>query len=354
MSVNIVSARLPTGDTPVCSVTLEPYVLIKRGDTTVTSDDVPEEGAPEGGLQLRSRWYRSSIPRGGAVCSVHPEQEATVQCTVCLRSKVAVHLSYHCSAHCFKCAWQQHLDYHAQAHVNGAHAGWWAGAVTASGCCSSGGAACCAVQQPAGSAAAHDRCPTAWLSSCVLTCNVCVCVLLLPAGQENGMEAALKAAAGLPSATLSAGGETWVEVRGVVSCSCGRAAGRLASGSSCCCGRLRTQHGKGGTGSAAGRSALRAAGMNTQRHTCAPPHQPTCTRRRRTRVRAPARRCRAAGGTRPRRTTWALCSSTSARSRAAPATTATSAGPCSRSRAACAPRPTCPCAASWRCRCRTR
>lgn len=42
-----------------------------------------------------------------------------MQCTVCLRSKVAVHLSYHCSAECFRSSWQQHRDYHQQAHVNG-------------------------------------------------------------------------------------------------------------------------------------------------------------------------------------------------------------------------------------------
>lgn len=119
MSVSIVSARLPTGDTPVCSVTLEPYVLIKRGETTVTADDIPEEGSTEPGLQLRSKWYRTSIPRGGAVCSVHPEKEATVQCAVCLRCKVAVHLSYHCTAECFKRSWPQHLEYHRQAHANG-------------------------------------------------------------------------------------------------------------------------------------------------------------------------------------------------------------------------------------------
>jgi hypothetical protein len=119
MSVSIVSARLPTGDTPVCNVTLEPYVLIKRGETTVTADDIPEEGSPEPGLQLRSRWYRSSIPRGGAVCSVHPDKEASVQCTICLKSKVAVHLSYHCTAECFRSSWQQHRDYHRQAHANG-------------------------------------------------------------------------------------------------------------------------------------------------------------------------------------------------------------------------------------------
>lgn len=120
MAVSLVSVRLPTGDTPICNVTLEPYVLIKRGDSTVTADDIPEEGSGEGLIQLRSRWYRSYIPtRGSAVCSVHPDKEATIQCTVCLRSKVAQHLSYHCSIECFRNNWTQHREYHRQALANG-------------------------------------------------------------------------------------------------------------------------------------------------------------------------------------------------------------------------------------------
>lgn len=119
MAFTIQSVRLPTGDCPVVGVVLEPYVLIKRGDTTVTADDVPEEGSGEGVYQLRTRWFRSSIARGGNVCSVHPDKEATVQCTVCLRSKVAQHLSYHCSPECFKSNWVRHVDYHMQALANG-------------------------------------------------------------------------------------------------------------------------------------------------------------------------------------------------------------------------------------------
>lgn len=118
---NTVSVSRITGiDTPVCGVTLEPYVLIKRGETTVTADDIPGEG--EGGVGqlhfLRSRWFRSSI-RGGAVCSVHPDKEATIQCTLCLRAKCPMHLSYHCSAECFRNSWNQHKEYHRQAHING-------------------------------------------------------------------------------------------------------------------------------------------------------------------------------------------------------------------------------------------
>ncbi|KIZ06613.1 CCR4-NOT transcription complex subunit6 [Monoraphidium neglectum] len=118
--ISIVSVRLPTGDTPVSTVTLEPYVLLKRGETVQSAEDMPSEGDPAGASpwQLRSRWFRSSIPRGGAVCSVHPEKEATIQCTVCLRSKVAQHLSYHCSPECFRSSWAQHQEYHRQAAAN--------------------------------------------------------------------------------------------------------------------------------------------------------------------------------------------------------------------------------------------
>lgn len=110
----IVSAKLPTGDGVYCGVTLEPYVIIKRGEQTLQLEDVPEEGSSEGNYQLRMRWYRSTIPRGGAVCSVHPEREASLQCMVCLRYRVAQHLSYHCSVDCLKSHWHLHKDYHKQ------------------------------------------------------------------------------------------------------------------------------------------------------------------------------------------------------------------------------------------------
>lgn len=110
--VQVLSVKLPTGDGVYCGVTLEPYVLIKRGEAVLAGDDVPEEGAPEGPVQLRSRWYRSTIPRGGAVCSIHPEREAGVQCLVCVRIRVPQHLGYHCSVDCLRQHWPLHKDYH--------------------------------------------------------------------------------------------------------------------------------------------------------------------------------------------------------------------------------------------------
>lgn len=119
MAFAIISARLPTGDTPIVGVCLQPYVLIKRGDATVTADDVPEEGSGEGQYQLRSRWYRSTLTRGGAVCAIHPDKEATIQCVVCLKTRTPQHLSYHCTPECLKSSWQSHIDYHKQSHANG-------------------------------------------------------------------------------------------------------------------------------------------------------------------------------------------------------------------------------------------
>lgn len=122
-SSTVHSVRLPTGDTPICGVTLEPYVLIKRGDVNIPAEDLPDEGQSDGPLQLRSRWFRSTITQGKAYCSVHPNKEAAVQCTVCLWSKVAQHLSYHCSADCFRSHWHLHRDYHKQAAANGTENG---------------------------------------------------------------------------------------------------------------------------------------------------------------------------------------------------------------------------------------
>lgn len=120
MAFTIVSCKLPTGDFPIVGVALQPYVLVKRNDgSTVPSDDIPEEGSGEGQFQLRSRWYRSSLTRGGNVCAVHPDKEATIQCVVCLKSRVSQQLSYHCTPECLRGSWPQHLDYHKQPQANG-------------------------------------------------------------------------------------------------------------------------------------------------------------------------------------------------------------------------------------------
>jgi hypothetical protein len=123
MAFSIVSVNLASGETALCGVTLEPYVVLKKNDgTQITADEAYEEGTSDGNYQLRSRWYRSTINRGANYCSVHHDAEATVQCMICLRGKCPVHLSYHCSTECLKSSWHLHKDYHRQSHANGMRA----------------------------------------------------------------------------------------------------------------------------------------------------------------------------------------------------------------------------------------
>jgi CCR4-NOT transcription complex subunit 6 len=118
MAFTIVSAKLACGETALCGVALEPYVVLKKNDgVQITADEGYEEGTSDGNFQLRSRWYRSTINRGANYCSVHHE------CMICLRGKCPVHLSYHCSPECLKASWHLHKDYHRQAHANGKRLG---------------------------------------------------------------------------------------------------------------------------------------------------------------------------------------------------------------------------------------
>lgn len=70
--LTITQARIPSSDAPICGVTLEPYVLIRRSDgQSCNAEDCPEEGSGDARYSLRFRWYRSVVNRGGAVCFIH-------------------------------------------------------------------------------------------------------------------------------------------------------------------------------------------------------------------------------------------------------------------------------------------
>ncbi|KAL6771168.1 hypothetical protein ACKKBF_B34205 [Auxenochlorella protothecoides x Auxenochlorella symbiontica] len=108
----VVVARL-TPDTPVCGVPLEPYVLARRADTsTVTGGDLPAEGATDARFSIKYRWYRSVVTKSGQVCWAHSDREATVQCILCLRSRVDIRKSYHCSPECMREHWHFHREFH--------------------------------------------------------------------------------------------------------------------------------------------------------------------------------------------------------------------------------------------------
>ncbi|KAK6941962.1 LOW QUALITY PROTEIN: Endonuclease/exonuclease/phosphatase, partial [Dillenia turbinata] len=93
--LSVLRVHLPS-DIPIVGCELTPYVLLRRPDKTVTTDDVPESSPLD-------------------VCSVHPSEQATLQCLGCVKAKLPVAKSYHCSPKCFSDAWQHHRVLHERA-----------------------------------------------------------------------------------------------------------------------------------------------------------------------------------------------------------------------------------------------
>ncbi|KAJ7975960.1 Carbon catabolite repressor 4-like protein [Quillaja saponaria] len=111
--LSVLRVHLPS-DIPIVGCELTPYVLLRRPDTTVTTDDVPET-APLDGHFLRYKWFRIQSDRKVAICSVHPSEQATLQCLGCVKAKIPVAKSYHCTPKCFSDAWQHHRVLHDRA-----------------------------------------------------------------------------------------------------------------------------------------------------------------------------------------------------------------------------------------------
>ncbi|KAL0359404.1 UNVERIFIED_CONTAM: Carbon catabolite repressor protein 41 [Sesamum angustifolium] len=111
--LSVLRVHLPS-DIPIVGCELTPYVLLKRPDKSVITDDVTELN-PVDGHFLRYRWYRIQSDRKVAVCSVHPTEQATLQCLGCVKAKLPVAKSYHCSPKCFSDAWQHHRVLHERA-----------------------------------------------------------------------------------------------------------------------------------------------------------------------------------------------------------------------------------------------
>lgn len=111
--LTVVRVHLPS-EIPIVGCELTPYVLLRRPDSSVSTEDVPEF-APVDGYFMRYRWYRIYSERKVAVCSVHPSEQATLQCIGCLKAKIPVAKSYHCSSKCFSDAWQHHRVLHDRA-----------------------------------------------------------------------------------------------------------------------------------------------------------------------------------------------------------------------------------------------
>ncbi|KAI6696636.1 hypothetical protein NL676_016755 [Syzygium grande] len=111
--LSVLRVHLPS-DIPIVGCELTPYVLLRRPDKSLSTEDVPES-APVDGHFLRYKWYRIQSDKKVAVCSVHPSEQATLQCLGCVKAKIPVAKSYHCSPKCFSDAWQHHRVLHDRA-----------------------------------------------------------------------------------------------------------------------------------------------------------------------------------------------------------------------------------------------
>lgn len=111
--LSVLRLHLPS-EIPIVGCELTPYVLSRRPDNSITTDDIPES-APVEGYYLRFRWYRIQSDKKVAVCSVHPSELATLQCLGCVKAKIPVSKSYHCSPKCFSDSWRHHRALHARA-----------------------------------------------------------------------------------------------------------------------------------------------------------------------------------------------------------------------------------------------
>lgn len=111
--LTVLRVHLPS-DIPIVGCELTPYVLLRRPDKSATTDDV-NESSPIDGHFLRYKWYRIQSDKKVAICSVHPSEQATLQCLGCVKAKIPVAKSYHCSPKCFSDAWQHHRVLHERA-----------------------------------------------------------------------------------------------------------------------------------------------------------------------------------------------------------------------------------------------
>ncbi|KAM7271922.1 hypothetical protein ACFE04_031136 [Oxalis oulophora] len=111
--LSVLRVHLPS-DIPIVGCELTPYVLLRRPDNNILTEDVPETN-PLDGYFLRYKWFRIQSDKKVAVCSVHPSEQATLQCLGCVKAKILVSKSYHCSPKCFSDAWQHHRVLHDRA-----------------------------------------------------------------------------------------------------------------------------------------------------------------------------------------------------------------------------------------------
>ncbi|CAN1772676.1 Carbon catabolite repressor protein 4 homolog 1 [Linum perenne] len=117
--LTVLRVHLPS-DIPIVGCEIAPYVLVRRPNLILVTEDIPES-SPLDGHFLRYKWYRIESDKKVPMCSIHPSEQATMQCIGCVKVKLPVSKSYHCSTKCFSDAWQHHRALHQAARAANEH-----------------------------------------------------------------------------------------------------------------------------------------------------------------------------------------------------------------------------------------
>ncbi|KAG0599889.1 hypothetical protein M758_12G185100 [Ceratodon purpureus] len=111
--LSVVRVHLPT-DIPIVGCELSAYVLLRRGDSSLSPEDVTEASSTDGYF-LQCRWFRLQSEQKVLVCCIHPSEPATLQCVQCIKAKLAQSKSLHCTQKCFIDSWRHHVIMHQEA-----------------------------------------------------------------------------------------------------------------------------------------------------------------------------------------------------------------------------------------------
>ncbi|CAI5479834.1 unnamed protein product [Closterium sp. Yama58-4] len=156
--LSVLRVHLPS-DIPIAGCELCPYVLLRKPDGTITTEDIPETN-PIDGYYIRCRWYRVQSDKRVAVCSVHGNEPATLQCLGCVKAKLPIARSYHCSPLCFQAAWPRHRALHSRGlggSTHGSSDGTLPGEVTSGGAAGGGAGGAGGAQRRENGAGAEEE-----------------------------------------------------------------------------------------------------------------------------------------------------------------------------------------------------
>ncbi|XP_024364547.1 carbon catabolite repressor protein 4 homolog 1 isoform X1 [Physcomitrium patens] len=110
--LSVVRVHLPT-DIPIVGCELSAYVFLRRGDSSLSPEDVTEASSTDGYF-LQCRWFRLQSEQKVLVCCIHPSEPATLQCVQCLKAKLPQSKSLHCTQKCFTDSWRHHVIMHQE------------------------------------------------------------------------------------------------------------------------------------------------------------------------------------------------------------------------------------------------